>query len=163
MTEPQRTWARLGAQLADRGQRLMIVEASAGGVVSAAATAAPGASAWFEGGVVAYGDRLKRQVFSVSAQTIEHNGAVSPATVAALLAGAEESCDWVWAESGIYGPGGARPGKPVGTVHMGIRAPDRRIQHKSAQLSGTRDQMRSDIQQLALDFLWQAIRNFPAR
>lgn len=157
--ETAKPWVELGAELARRGQRLLLIEASSGGAVCAAATAAPGASAWFEGGIVAYSDGMKQQLLSVMPETIANYGAVSAETVQALLRGADKECDWVWAESGIYGPGGARPGKPVGTVYMGLRAPNREIQLKTAQMSGSREQMRSDIQQLAVDFLGQAILN----
>ncbi len=153
MSATENPWQPLGEQLVARGESLFLIEAGAGGVVCAAATALPGASRWFAGGLVAYGDHLKRGWLSVAPETIVKHGAVSAAVVEAMLEGAPEEFSWVWAETGIYGPGGARPGKPVGTVHMGLRDPDGQLHAQSAQMSGDREQMRSQIQQLGAAFV----------
>ncbi len=153
MPVTENPWQQLGERLAARGETLFVIEAGAGGMVSAAATEMPGASRWFAGGLVAYSDGLKRGWLSVDPDTIVKHGAVSAAVVHAMLQGAPEEFHWVWAETGIYGPGGARPNKPVGTVHMGLRDPAGEIHGKSAQMSGDRAQMRSQIQQLGAAFV----------
>ncbi len=149
----EKSWPQVGELLAARGQSLFVIEAGAGGVVCAAATESPGASRWFAGGVVAYGDGLKRGWLSVEPEVIVKHGAVSAEVVAAMVEGAPEEFHWVWAESGIYGPGGSRPNKPVGTVHFALRDPQGVVHDKSAQMSGDRRQMRSQIQQLGAAFV----------
>ncbi|MEN8718778.1 MAG: CinA family protein, partial [Oceanococcaceae bacterium] len=113
--------------------------------VCADITAQPGASKWFAGGLVAYTDGLKQGWLGVPADRIARFGAVSAEVVQSLLEGAPEEFAWVWAESGIYGPGGARPGKPVGTIWTGVRLPDGRMLTERLQMSGSREQMRRDI------------------
>lgn len=153
------SWQQVGEWLAARGETLFMIEAGAGGAVSAAATEMPGASRWFAGGLVAYGDDLKRGWLSVNPDTIVKHGAVSAAVVEAMLQGAPKEFPWVWAETGIYGPGGARPNKPVGTVYMGLRDPSGELHGKSAQMSGDRKQMRSQIQQLGAAFVLEHLMN----
>ncbi len=146
-------WSRVGETLAARAQTLFVIEGGAGGAVCAAATESPGASRWFAGGLVAYGDGVKRGWLGVDPQLITRHGAVSAPVVAAMVEGAPEEFHWVWAESGIYGPGGSRPNKPVGTVHMALRDPQGVVHRESAQMSGDRRQMRSQIQQLGAAFV----------
>lgn len=108
----------LGDLLAARCWHIATAESCTGGGVAAAITAIAGSSAWFEYGVVSYANAAKQKLLGVSAQTLETEGAVSEAVVVAMARGALalSGADLAVAISGIAGPGGATPGKPVGTV-----------------------------------------------
>lgn len=120
-------------------------------------TEPPGASAWFAGGLVAYGDELKTGWLGVDPVCIVENGSVSAEVITAMLGGAAGKADWVIAESGIYGPGGDRPGKPLGTCQLGLRRPDGTTHICGLQLSGTRKEMRIQIQQRMRDLLMKQL------
>lgn len=117
---------RLGAALMDRGFLLACAESCTGGLLSSVLTDAPGASAWFAGAVVAYADRVKRDVLGVSQNVLDAKGAVSRETVLAMARGARGvlRADLAVAVSGIAGPSGGTPQKPVGTVWMAWEGPD---------------------------------------
>ena len=156
-------WEELGRILSAREQRLLLIEAGAGGAISTAATAAPGASRWFAGSLVAYSDALKEQWLSLDPDLILRHGAVSEQTIQGLLLGAPQEMDWVFAESGIYGPSGARPGKPVGLVCVGLRSPNGQLRTESWQLSGDRQQNRKEMQDRSARWLRQQISPAPGR
>lgn len=142
VNSPKPDWPMVGQWLAQRGQRLLLVEASCGGAISAQATAAPGASAWFAGSLVPYADATKQAWLNIDPQRIVEHGAVSIEIAQDLAANAAAWADWVVAETGIYGPGGARPGKPVGTVCVALCGPQGWRDAQRWQLSGQRTQMR---------------------
>ena len=104
--------------LAQSGRELVTAESCTGGWLSKALTDIPGSSAWYLGGVVAYSNALKQQLLDVSEQSLETHGAVSDAVVSEMATGALRnfSADIAVAISGIAGPDGEQPGKPVGTV-----------------------------------------------
>lgn len=114
----QRLAERLGDRLGAAGLRLATAESCTGGWVAKVVTDAAGSSRWFERGFVTYTNESKQDLLDVPAATLATEGAVSEATVAAMARGvlahsrAQLSC----AISGIAGPGGATPGKPVGLV-----------------------------------------------
>lgn len=145
MSSPKADWSTVGQLLVQRGQRLLIVEASSGGALSAQATAAPGASAWFAGSLVPYADSSKQAWLNIDPRRIVEHGAVSMEVAQDLARPALAWADWVVAETGIYGPGGARPGKPVGTVCVALMGPDGWQDAQRWQLSGGREQMRRNI------------------
>lgn len=109
---------RLGEALTGRQWRVATAESCTGGGVAAAITAIPGSSAWFEYGVVSYANTAKEKMLGVSAQTLARDGAVSEATVIEMARGvlALSGADIAVAISGVAGPGGGSPTKPVGTV-----------------------------------------------
>jgi nicotinamide-nucleotide amidase len=109
---------KLGEQLAAKDWRIATAESCTGGGVAAAITAIAGSSAWFEYGVVSYANVAKQKLLGVSAQTLDIEGAVSEAVVVEMARGALalSGADLAVAISGIAGPSGATPGKPVGTV-----------------------------------------------
>jgi nicotinamide-nucleotide amidase len=109
---------RVGAQLLARGALLVTAESCTGGWVAKCVTDIAGSSQWFECGFVTYSNAAKREQLGVAAATLERAGAVSEATVAEMARGAlrHSRADLALAVSGIAGPGGAVPGKPVGTV-----------------------------------------------
>jgi nicotinamide-nucleotide amidase len=113
--------AKVGHVLVDSTRRLVTAESCTGGWVAKALTDIPGSSAWFVGGVVSYDDRLKQALLGVADETLAIHGAVSDATVREMALGALERLggDVALAVSGIAGPDGGQPGKPVGTVWFG--------------------------------------------
>lgn len=118
MTAIKELAQKLGEQLSAKDWRIATAESCTGGGVAAAITAIAGSSAWFEYGVVSYANVAKQKLLGVSAQTLDIEGAVSEAVVVEMVRGALalSGADLAVAISGIAGPSGATPGKPVGTV-----------------------------------------------
>ena len=108
--------------LLDRGEMLSTAESLTGGLVASHIVDIAGSSAVFAGGVVAYQNEIKEHVLGVPHAILEEKGAVSAETVLNMAEGARQKfgCEWAIATSGIAGPGGAEPGKPVGTVWIAV-------------------------------------------
>lgn len=105
-----------------RGEMLATAESCTGGLVASSIVNEAGSSAVLAGGIVAYQNEVKENLLGVSHETLEQFGAVSEQTVIEMAEGAlnKFGCQWAVSTSGIAGPGGAEPGKPVGTVWMAI-------------------------------------------
>jgi len=134
--------------------RLAVAESCTGGMIGERITNIPGASDTFIGGVVAYADVIKTAALKVPLETLEAYGAVSEATVRAMAEGAQRlfSADCTIAVTGIAGPGGGTPEKPVGTVWLAART------HTTTRvltrvLPGDRDDVRRRAAQAGLDLL----------
>lgn len=129
--------AALAAQVAADVQRhkLMLVtaESCTGGWIAKTLTDLPGSSAWFDAGVVVYSYEAKEALLGVNPRTLEHAGAVSEETVLEMVSGAmaRYGAGLAIAVTGIAGPTGGLPGKPVGTVWIGWK---RRGGYPHAQL-----------------------------
>ena len=97
---------------------LSTAESCTGGGIAALITSVPGSSEYFNGGIVAYSNEIKKDLLHVSAETLAKYGAVSRETVIEMVKGAMKTLktDCAVATSGIAGPGGGTPEKPVGTV-----------------------------------------------
>lgn len=110
--------AHLGELLVRKGWSVAAAESCTGGGVAAAITAIAGSSAWFGYGLVTYSNQAKEQLLGVNPETLETWGAVSKETVAEMAQGilGVSSADVAIAVSGIAGPGGGSPEKPVGGV-----------------------------------------------
>ena len=110
--------AEVGTLLLANGQRLITAESCTGGWVAQALTAIAGSSEWFERGFVTYSNEAKQEMLGVTPELLAAQGAVSEATAAAMATGAlrHSHADWAVAITGIAGPTGGSPGKPVGTV-----------------------------------------------
>jgi nicotinamide-nucleotide amidase len=110
--------ARVGAQLLAAGRRVVTAESCTGGWIGKALTDVPGSSQWYETGYIAYGNAAKTALLGVLPAEIGAHGAVSEAVVKAMALGALEraGADIAVAVSGVAGPDGGTPGKPVGTV-----------------------------------------------
>ncbi|HEY6134290.1 MAG TPA: CinA family protein [Rubrivivax sp.] len=110
----------LGAGLRQRGWRLAAAESCTGGLIAATCTSVAGSSDWFERGFVTYSNEAKTGMLGVDAALIAAHGAVSEPVACAMAAGAlsHSFADLSVAVTGIAGPGGAVPGKPVGTVWL---------------------------------------------
>lgn len=115
----------LGERLRQRGERLACAESCTGGLIAAACTAVAGSSDWFERGVVSYSNQAKVELLGVPAPLIAQHGAVSEAVALAMADGLLQRAPvhWTVAVTGIAGPGGAVPGKPVGTVFIAWAGP----------------------------------------
>lgn len=136
--------AATGRALAARGWRLATAESCTGGLVAAAVTAVPGASAWFVGGVVVYADAAKRALLGVPAATLRAHGAVSGPTAAAMAAGARRrlAADVAVAVTGVAGPDGGTADKPVGLVWFALAVGDD-VMTWSTQTAGDRAAVRA--------------------
>jgi nicotinamide-nucleotide amidase len=119
--ELKRLAERVGRHLRKEGRRAVTAESCTGGWVSKALTDIAGSSDWFVEGFVTYSNESKVRRLGVPRALLRRHGAVSEATVRAMAAGALRRSDVqvAVAVTGIAGPGGAVPGKPVGTVWLG--------------------------------------------
>jgi len=146
----------LGDALRRRGWRLASAESCTGGLIAATCTAVPGSSDWFERGFVSYSNAAKSEMLGVDAGLIAAHGAVSEAVVRAMAEGAvrRAGVDLGVAVTGIAGPGGATPGKPVGTVWLGLAWRDAagsvQVQAERLQWAGDRAAVREQTVRLAL-------------
>lgn len=110
----------LAAHLLRRRERIATAESCTGGLIAKLMTDLVGSSAWFERGVVTYSNDAKHELLGVPRSVFDTTGAVSEACVLAMVQGAldRSPADWAVAVTGIAGPGGGTPEKPVGTVWM---------------------------------------------
>jgi len=134
--------------------RLGLAESCTGGMLGERITHIPGASDTFIGGVVAYADVIKTAALKVPLETLEAYGAVSEETVRAMAEGAQRlfSADCSIAVTGIAGPGGGTPEKPVGTVWLAARV-HTNTRALTRVLPGDRDDVRRRAAQAGLDLL----------
>ena len=137
------TLTQLAQCLQQRGWMLATAESCTGGLVAAACTDIPGSSAWFDRGFVTYSNAAKTQMLGVPTALIEQYGAVSQEVVQAMAAGAiaQSAAAVSVAISGVAGPEGGTPEKPVGTVWVAWATPEHAWQ-SCLQLSGDRQQIR---------------------
>jgi nicotinamide-nucleotide amidase len=113
---------KIGDLLRAHALTLATAESCTGGLVADRITNVPGSSDYFVGGIVAYANSVKIHTLGVSGETIERHGAVSRETVLEMARGARGvlQADIAVSVSGIAGPGGEQPGKPVGTTWIGL-------------------------------------------
>jgi nicotinamide-nucleotide amidase len=135
----------LGQKLHAKGWMLASAESCTGGWVAQVVTAIPGSSAWFDRGFVTYSNQAKQDMLGVNAATLEAHGAVSEETVKEMASGAltHSQAHISVALSGIAGPGGGSPKKPVGTVCIAWAMPDAAPLSTTCRLSGDREEVRS--------------------
>ena len=144
----------LSRRLLGKGQMLVTAESCTGGLIAARCTDLAGSSQWFERGFVSYSNAAKTDLLDVPSALIAQNGAVSEAVAAAMVRGALAHTDAQISLSttGIAGPGGAVPGKPVGTVCFGWAHGD--IVHtERVVFSGDRAAVRAQTAEHALQGL----------
>lgn len=118
---------KLGQALEEQEMLLGTAESCTGGFIGHLLTNQPGSSGWYAGGVVVYSNALKMNLLKVQEKIIQEKGAVSRECVMAMAAGVSEltGADAALAVSGIAGPGGGTPDKPVGTVFIAWKLPDK--------------------------------------
>lgn len=137
---------------------IAVAESCTGGLVAGAITARPGASDVLDRGVVTYSNAAKRELLDVPAATLARTGAVSGPTARAMAGGVlvPGRADWSLAVTGIAGPGGGRPGKPVGTVYIGIARTTPggvRSRARRFRFDGDRDAVRRQTAHTAIERL----------
>jgi nicotinamide-nucleotide amidase len=138
----------------EQGLTIGAAESCTGGLVAARLTSVPGSSDVFVGGLVAYDDRLKLDGLNVPAEVLERHGAVSAETAAAMASGARSAlgADVGVSVTGVAGPGGGTPQKPVGLVFIHAASPD--ASHGvELRLPGDRDAVRRRAAASALHLL----------
>ena len=147
---------RLGRRMAQAGRLIVTVESCTGGLIAAALTETPGSSVWFDRGFVTYSNAAKVDMVGVSAQTLADFGAVSEATAMEMAAGAlERSGAWLaLSVTGVAGPGGGSPEKPVGTVCFGWATRDASPRATTVRFAGDRAAVRHQAALFALQGAW---------
>ena len=145
----------LAQALRERGLKLATAESCTGGLIAAACTALAGSSDWFERGFVTYSNEAKTESLGVDAALIAAHGAVSEEVARAMAEGAlaHSRATLAVAVTGIAGPSGATPGKPVGTVWLAVARREGVTQAGLLQLSGDRTAVREQTVQYALQRL----------
>jgi nicotinamide-nucleotide amidase len=113
-------------RLGQAGQTLSVAESCTGGGLGAELTAVPGASSVMLGGVISYANAVKRDLLAVPSELLEQHGAVSAPVAEAMALGVRRltGSDWALSVTGIAGPDGGTPDKPVGLVFVGVAGPD---------------------------------------
>ena len=153
----------LADALRARRARLATAESCTGGLIAAACTALAGSSDWFERGFVTYSNAAKSEMLGIDPALIARVGAVSEEVARAMAEGARtrSAADWTVAVTGIAGPGGAVPGKPVGTVWLALAGPSGPTLVERLQLAGDREAVREQTVARAFERLIAALRAAP--
>lgn len=146
--------------LTNKGLKLATAESCTGGLIAKRITDIPGSSAMFDMGIVSYANEIKNRFLGVPNEVLNTVGAVSEETAKAMARGVCEAAnaDIGTSTTGIAGPGGGTPEKPVGLVYMSIyfKETDRQIT-KKLNLSGTRDEIRNKTADIVLETLLKEI------
>lgn len=151
----------VGVALAD-GHTVATAESCTGGLLAGRLTARPGSSAYVLGGVTAYANSAKEQVVGVPAELIERHGAVSSEVARALADGARRlfGAQIGVGITGVAGPGGGTPEKPVGTVHLCVASPEA-VLERSLHLTGSRTAVRERSVTMAMHLLRELLLGGP--
>jgi nicotinamide-nucleotide amidase len=146
---------RLGDRLRQGRDHLVTAESCTGGWIAKCVTDIAGSSDWFDCGLAAYSYEAKQALLGVRPQTLETHGAVSRETVIEMVSGAlvSSGASVAVAVTGIAGPGGGSPDKPVGTVWIGWKRRGGYARAEVFQFSGDRDAVRRQTVATALDGL----------
>ncbi len=157
--------ATVGELLRKAGATLATAESCTGGLTAERLTRVPGSSDTFVGGVVAYSNRLKTELLGVPAELIAEHGAVSEPVARAMAEGARKrlGADYAIAITGVAGPGGGSPDKPVGTVDIAIAGPgDGEVEARRFRYPGDRERIRWISSQFALEMLRRRLARLPS-
>lgn len=143
--ELQQLAGELGAKMLAHGWMLTTAESCTGGWVGQLITTLPGSSQWYERGFITYSNAAKVEMLGVPEDTLATHGAVSEQTASAMAAGAlaHSHAQAALAISGIAGPGGGTPQKPVGLVCYGWALEDGTLMSSTCRLDGDREEIRS--------------------
>ena len=135
---------QLANTLLQQQKQLAVAESCTGGWLAKCLTDIAGSSRWFERGFVTYSNAAKQEMLGVLPATLERDGAVSEAVVREMAAGVlqRSAADLSIAISGIAGPGGGVPGKPVGTVCFGLAVKESVLQSDTQHFEGDREAVR---------------------
>jgi nicotinamide-nucleotide amidase len=146
------------AHLREARVLVAVAESCTGGMLSERITAVPGASEVYVGGIVAYANEVKTALLGVPAETLETSGAVSPETAVAMAQGVRQmmGADLAAATTGIAGPGGGTPDKPVGLVYVAVAGAAGELVQRHL-FHGDREAIRRQACDAALAMLQQAL------
>jgi nicotinamide-nucleotide amidase len=155
--------AQVGATLTRLGLTLASAESCTGGWVAQVVTHSAGSSVWFERGFITYSNAAKITMLGVSPDILDHKGAVSPETAGAMAAGALKNSNALISLSitGIAGPTGGSPGKPVGTVCFGWCLRGAEPETATCRFEGDREAVRRQSVIHALNGLLSRARTMP--
>ena len=147
---------QVGHILKVRRKTIATAESCTGGGIAQAITEVPGSSVWFDRGFVTYSNTAKVQMLGVNPHTLEHYGAVSAETAAEMAAGALARSDAgvAVAVTGIAGPDGETPDKPVGTVFIAWAHKNGEAKTVKKKFAGNRRQIREQTVKSALEGIW---------
>jgi nicotinamide-nucleotide amidase len=153
----------VGDLLRAKGQTLALAESCTGGQLAGRVTDIPGSSDYFLGAAVTYANAAKADLVGVSAATLERHGAVSEETAREMALGARKRFGATvgLATTGIAGPGGGTPEKPVGTIHIALDGADGTRVHKRLLLPGERALIRRWTTSTALGMLRKHLLGIP--
>lgn len=145
----------VGRLLVEQGLTLALAESCTGGLMAHRITMTAGSSAYFLGGVVSYANSVKQALLGVEADLLEAQGAVSEAVAGQMAAGVRDrlGADIGIAVTGIAGPGGGSPEKPVGLVFMGFANPRGEVNVRRYEFSGNRLEIKEQTCAAALEWL----------
>lgn len=149
----------LGKLLLQKGLTLSTAESCTGGGIASVITSISGSSEYFKGGIVAYANEVKTALLGVSETTLEKHGAVSEETVLEMAKGAMKSMktSCAIATSGIAGPGGGTPTKPVGTIWIAVACNDKIVTKKLQGDNGREKNTKNSIEK-ALSLLIEHLK-----
>lgn len=145
----------LARVLKERELKVVTAESCTGGLIAGTLTSVAGASEWFDRGFVTYNNKAKKEVLGVSESILDKYGAVSNECVAQMVVGALKHSDAqvAVAVSGIAGPGGEEPGRPVGTVFLGWGLKDEAPNIIRYSFNGNRAEVRAQAVEAAVNGL----------
>ena len=151
-----------GRLLTLRGATLSVAESCTGGMVGELLTATPGSSAYFKGGVVAYWNDAKAALLGVPDEMLKQHGAVSEPVARAMAEGARArfGTDLAVATTGIAGPTGGSPSKPVGLIYVALASAEG-SQVRELQLAFDRERNRRLTAQIAIDWVRRHLLGAP--
>lgn len=143
-TETREAAARLATAATGPGLKIATAESCTGGLVAKTITDLPGSSAWYLGGVVAYANEVKVRHLAVDSDVLQIHGAVSRRVALQMARGVLRrfSADVAVAVTGIAGPGGGTPAKPVGTVWLAVALANGTATARCCRFSGDREMVR---------------------
>ncbi len=150
---------QLANTLLQQQKQLAVAESCTGGWLAKCLTDIAGSSRWFERGFITYSNASKQEMLGVLPATLQREGAVSEDVVREMAAGAvrHSAADVAVAISGIAGPGGGVPGKPVGTVCFGLATKETVFQSDTQYFEGDREAVRRQSVAYALSRLLHAL------
>jgi len=142
----------LGRRLARKKAFVAVAESCTGGLIAKCITDVAGSSGWFERGLVVYSNQAKQDLLGISPDLLAQFGAVSRECVEAMARGllVMTPADWAVAVTGIAGPGGGSPEKPVGLVWLAWEQRGGKVESAVLQLAGSREQIRAAAATAAL-------------
>jgi nicotinamide-nucleotide amidase len=141
----ERLAAELGRALLARGWRITAAESCTGGLIAGAITDVAGSSEWFERGFVTYSNAAKEEMLGVARAMLDEHGAVSEPVARAMAEGAlaRSSADCAVSVTGVAGPGGGTPAKPVGMVCFAWARRDGATSSRTHHFAGNRGDVRA--------------------